>query len=397
MSEVFVGRQPIFDRGLETVGAELFYRDSEEGFDCPVDPNAASRSTVVTAFTEVGIDSLVGRDGIAYLNFAEQMLLSHSAEALPPSRVVIEVLQHVPATREVQKALQRLKDAGYAIALDDFIYTEGRAPLLRYADIVKIEVMDRIVMRQTLDALEPYDVTLLADKVEDLRDMRMCLELGFQLFQGYFLCRPDVVVGEKLSANRAATLELLSKLSDPTVEFGGLVELVTGDVSLTYRLLRYLNSAHFALRRPLTDTREAMGMLGYNKLRAWVCLVALSSVDDKPAELVRIGTVRARMCELLSATAGIDGPTAFTVGLFSVLDALFDRDMEELVGPLPLESSIKRALIDRTGELGELLACAERYESGDWDRLLESQFEEVELAGAFVAANSWTEEARRHL
>ena len=140
------------------------------------------------------------------MNFAEDMLLSPNAEALPPSKVVIEVLEHVPATPEVLEALRKLKAAGYTIALDDFIFTESREPLIEYADVVKIEVMDKIVMRQTVAALAPYDVTLLAEKVEDQHDMRLCADLGFELFQGYFLCRPEVVRGEKLPANRVATL-----------------------------------------------------------------------------------------------------------------------------------------------------------------------------------------------
>ncbi len=391
MTEAFVGRQPIFNRELELVGAELLYRDSRENFAHIKDATAASRSTVVTAFTEIGIDTLVG-DGVAYVNFAEDMLLSPNAEALPASKVVIEVLEHVPATPEVCAALRRLKAAGYTIALDDFIFTESREALIEYADIVKIEVMDKAVMNQTLEALEPYDVILLAEKVEDQADMRLCLDLGFELFQGYFLCRPEVVEGEKLPANRMATLQLLAKLSNPTVDFDTLVELVSSDVALSYRLLRYLNSAHFSLRQPLTDVRQALGLLGYNKLRAWVALVALSSVDDKPAELVRIGVVRARMCELLADKLDVDGPTAFTVGLFSILDALFDREMSELIGPLPLEESLKAALIERDGALGQLITYAEQYESGRWSALLETDFEPVELVSAFLAANRWTTE-----
>jgi EAL and modified HD-GYP domain-containing signal transduction protein len=391
MTEAFVGRQPIFNRELEFIGAELLYRDSHENRARVNDATAASRSTVVTAFTEIGIDTLVG-NGVAYVNFAEEMLLNLNAEALPPSKVVIEVLEHVPATPEVIKALHRLKEAGYTIALDDFVYTPSREALIPLADIVKIEVMDKIVMQQTLAALEPYDVKLLAEKVEDQADMRMCLDLGFDYFQGYFLCRPEVVVGEKLPANRMATLQLVSKLSDPSVDFDTLVELVSSDVSLTYRLLRYLNSAHFALRQPLTDVRQAMGLLGYNKLRAWVALVAMSSVDDKPAELVRIGIVRARMCELLADALDVDGPTAFTVGLFSILDALFDREMGELIGPLPLDEPLKAALIDRDGALGQLITYAEQYEAGRWRALLQSDFEPVRLVSAYIEANKWTTE-----
>ena len=391
MTEAFVGRQPIFNRDLEFIGAELLYRDSHENFARVKDPTAASRSTVVTAFTEIGIDTLVG-EGVAYVNFAEDMLLNPNAEALPPGKVVIEVLEHVPATPEVLNALQRLKDAGYTIALDDFIFHPSREPLIQYADVVKIEVMDKVVMKQTLAALEPYEVTLLAEKVEDQADMRLCLDLGFELFQGYFLCRPEVVVGEKLPANRMATLQLLSKLSDPTVDFDTLVEMVSSDVALTYRLLRYLNSAHFALRKPLTDVRQAMGLLGYNKLRAWVALVAMSSVEEKPAELVRIGVVRARMCELLADELEVDGPTAFTVGLFSILDALFDREMAELLGPLPLDESVKAALIEREGPLGQLITYAEQYENGRWRALLQTDFEPVRLVTAYVDANRWTKE-----
>jgi len=189
-----------------------------------------------------------------------------------------------------------------------------------------------------------------------------------------------------------STLRLVSKLSDPTVDFSMLVELVCSDVALSYRLLRYLNSAHFSLRKPLTDVRQALGLLGYTKLRAWVALVALSSVDDKPAELVRIGVVRARMCELLAEDIGMDGPTAFTAGLFSILDALFDREMKELVGPLPLDESLKAALVDRAGPLGQLITHAEQYEAGRWRALLESNFSTEALVEAYLEANRWTVE-----
>jgi c-di-GMP phosphodiesterase len=391
MIQAFVGRQPIFDRDLVVVGAELLYRDSKHNSARVTDEVAASRSTIVTAFTEIGIDALVG-DGVAYVNFPEDLLLSPNMEALPPSKVVVEVLEHVPATPEVLAAIRRLKDAGYTIALDDFIYEESRAALIPLADIIKIEVGDKAAMRATLQALSPYEVTLLAEKVEDQADMRLCMDLGFQLFQGYFLCRPEVVVGEQLPANRMSTLRLLSRLSDPTVDFTTLVELVCADVALSYRLLRYLNSAHFSLRRPLTDVRQALGLLGYNKLRAWVAMVALSSVEEKPAELVRIGVVRARMCELLADDIGIDGPTAFTVGLFSILDALFDRGMEGLVGPLPLEAHLKAALVDRAGPLGELISLSEHYEAGRWDALLESRFSIEALVAAYLQANRWTAE-----
>lgn len=389
MIQAFVGRQPIFDRDLEVVGAELLYRDSTENCARIDDAVAASRSTIVTAFTEIGIDSLVG-DGVAYVNFPEDLLLSPNAEALPPSKVVVEILEHVPASPEVLAAVRRLKASGYTIALDDFIYEESRAALIPLADIIKIEVGDKDAMRATLKALSPYKVTLLAEKVEDQADMRLCMELGFDLFQGYFLCRPEVVTGEKLPANRMSTLRLLAKLSDPRVDFSTLVELVCADVALSYRLLRYLNSAHFSLRKPLTDVRQALGLLGYNKLRAWVALVALSSVDDKPAELVRIGVVRARMCELLADDIGMDGPTAFTVGLFSILDALFDREMKELVGPLPLDESLKAALVDRAGPLGQLITHAEHYEVGRWNALLESNFSTNALVEAYLEANRWT-------
>ncbi len=392
MIQAFVGRQPIFDRDLEVIGAELLYRDSAANSARIEDAVAASRSTIVTAFTEIGIDALVG-GGVAYVNFPEDLLLSPDAEALPPSKVVVEILEHVPATPEVLAAVQRLKDAGYTIALDDYIYEESRAALIPLADIIKIEVGDKDAMRSTLKALSPYDVTLLAEKVEDQADMRLCMELGFDLFQGYFLCRPEVVTGEKLPANRMSTLRLLSKLSDPTVDFGTLVELVCADVALSYRLLRYLNSAHFSLRQPLTDVRQALGLLGYNKLRAWVALVALSSVEDKPAELIRIGVVRARMCELLADDIGIDGPTAFTVGLFSILDALFDREMTELVGPLPLDEVLKAALVDRAGPLGQLITHAEQYEAGRWNSLMESQFSTDTLVEAYLNANRWAVES----
>ncbi len=388
-ANAFIGRQPIFDRDLEVVANELLYRNSNQNRAVVHDQDGASCATVVTAFLEMGIESLVG-DGVAYLNLSRELLLSSHLEALPPDKVVIEVLEHVEAKPDVVRRLRALKSAGYTIALDDFIYRPDLAPLVKLADIIKIEVMDKSLMHQTLEAVRGYGCTLLAEKVEDQTDMELCRDAGFDLFQGYFLCRPIVVEGRRIPQNKLATLRLLAKLSNPDIDFDTLESLVSSDISLSFRLLRYLNSAHFALRTQLTDVRQALSLLGLSKLRAWVAIIALASIEDKPEELVRIGIVRARMCELLAEQIDVDPATAFTVGLFSILDSLLDEPMASVLAKLPLCEVINRALVSREGRLGELIGHVEHYEGGRWDVLATGSLSPSTLSDAYLEANRWT-------
>jgi EAL and modified HD-GYP domain-containing signal transduction protein len=237
--------------------------------------------------------------------------------------------------------------------------------------MVKLDLIDsgRDGLTETVALLQPSGVTLLAEKVETQEDYAYCAAAGCQLFQGYFFCKPEVMRSKRIDTNRAAVLELLAVLHDPDVEIADLQHKIALDVGLSFRLLRYINSAFFGLRQQVRSIGQAVTLLGIEHLKQWTSLTVFTSIDDKPAELTVTALVRARFCELAGQTnLEVNGNDMFTLGLFSVIDALFDAPMEELLAKLPLAPDMCEALLAHKGREGEMLECLNALEDGDFDK-----------------------------
>jgi len=367
-----VARQPILDRSLRLYAYELLFRPSATARSAgTLDPNLMASRVILGALGDIGLEGLVGEHR-AFVNMTRDLLLSAAHEVLPPGATVLELLEDVPADDEVLEAVEALSRRGYRIALDDFVYHPSLEPLLELADIVKLDVLEMSFdeIERAVDKLRPFDVQLLAERVETHEMYQRCRGMGFDYFQGYFFARPQIVAGRTLPHGQVTALELLRLLNDPGTDFDELEAVVSRDMSLSYRLLRHLNSPALGLRRKVTSSREALVLLGERNVRKWASLVVFSSVGgDKPSELLKSAQVRARMCEQLAVAAGepVAPATAFTAGLFSLLDALLDRPMEVALAPLGLTGDLREALVDGSGPLGDVLAVALAWERGDWD------------------------------
>ena len=281
--------------------------------------------------------------------------------------MVLEILEDVEPDEEVLQATKRLKGAGYTIALDDFTYDPSFDPLIELADVVKIEALGRSTaeLREVAARIRRFPGTrLLAEKVETHAQLAACRDMGFELFQGYVLCEPQVVRGRTMAPANVERLRLISDLLDPALEFEELERIIGRDVALSYKLLRYINSALFGFRRTLGSVRDALTMLGVEAIRRWVTLIVLASREDAPSELVVLGLARAQMCEALAPRAS-DGAAHFMTGLFSVLDAILDAPMDDLLGQLPLDPSIANALRHGAGEKGAVLRGVLAFERAD--------------------------------
>lgn len=369
MSEILVARQPIFDTALQVVGYELLFRDGGmPGAERP-DAEAATSRVLHNAFFELGAERVVG-DRLAFVNLSRDYLVGALPLALDPGQVVLEVLEDVVPTREVLDAIERLRARGFTVALDDYIGDELHRPFLDRVDLVKVDCLGMEVGRlaDLVADLRRRRLTTLAEKVETQAELRRYRELGFELFQGFFLMRPELVRGRSVPARRLTLLRLLARLQDPDLGFDELVELVGQDVSLAFRLLRHVNSAAFGFRRRLDSLREALVALGLERTRSVVSLLAIAAIDDKPSELVQCALVRAHMGELLAARVDPARRSAhFTAGLLSVLDALTDTPMDELVTQLPLSDDVAVALLGTGGgTIGRVLEVVRAYERGDW-------------------------------
>lgn len=396
MLDIFVGRQPIFNRQLNVVGYELLFREFETEKAAVVDGDLATSQVILNTFMEIGLDQLVG-NRMAFINLTRRFLLEEQP-LLPvmQGRMVLEVLEDVEVDEALISALRNLSNQGYQIALDDVVDPEDVRSLLEIADIVKLDLLDtdRAHLEAHVATLREYGVWLLAEKVETYEEFELCKGLGFDYFQGYFLSRPKVVSGRRMPTSRLAIVRLLAKLHDPDIEIDELEAIVRQDVSLSYRLLRLINSAFYSLSTKITTVRQALTLLGIQQVQAWVSLLLLSRIDDKPNALVTTAMSRAKMCELLAVAANERGPEAdFTVGLFSILDVLLDLPMEEAIASLPLSDEVTAALLESKGHLGAVLNCTLAYEKGDWGAVSCLTLTPGEIRDAYLESLDWTARA----
>ncbi|MBI5462001.1 MAG: HDOD domain-containing protein [Gammaproteobacteria bacterium] len=395
MQDIYIGRQPIFDRDLNVFAYELLFRGGTQNHAGEFDGDQATSQVIVNAFIEIGLDQIVGTHR-AFINLTRSFVTTQTPLPFPKDRVVLEVLEDIHPDAEVIAGVRNLAAQGYTMALDDFVFNEDLSPLVELAQIVKIDLMalPREQLGEHVRLLRGYNVKLVAEKIETQEEFEYCKELGFDYFQGYFLSRPNIVQGQQLPPNRLAVLHLLSKLQDPESDTGEIEKLVSHDIALSYKLLRYINSAFFALPKKIDSIRQAVVYLGTQAIKTWVSLLVVAGLGNKPAELVIQAMQRAKMCELLAQTAKRPHIEAyFTVGLFSLLEALMDTPLEKILEALPFTEDIRNALLKQEGPYGEALACVIAYEKGDFlrayfDRLAPSQMTDTYLASARWADQS---------
>jgi EAL and modified HD-GYP domain-containing signal transduction protein len=391
IKDIFVGRQAIFDRRMGIYAYELLYRSSED--------NHATSRVAINAFMEMGLEQVVGGQ-LAFINLTRGFLTGEHPVPFPKDRVVLEVLENIPIDDALVAGVRALKESGYLIALDDCLYGECIARLLDYADIVKIDIhalgMDAV--REHVKCFREYPVKLVAEKIETQDEYDLCRELEFDYFQGYFLCRPRVLSGQSMPDNKLAMLRLLAKLQDPALETGELEQLIVQDLSLSYKLMRYVNSAFFSLVRKVESVRQALVYLGNRIIRTWVTLLVMSNAADKPHALLVTALARARMCELLASTRGEPKPdTYFTVGMFSVVDALLDAPMERVLKSLPFTQEVCDALSMYSGNAGKALACVIAYERGEWETVKFADLSPDDITRIYLESIAWADEVDRSL
>ncbi|WP_394169259.1 EAL and HDOD domain-containing protein [Saccharospirillum alexandrii] len=396
MAQFFIARQPIYDRALKVIGYELLYRDSdvnEAQFD---DPDRASSDAILNSFIHIGIDTLTG-SSLVFINLPKAFITDGALTPMFREQCVLEVLEDIRATPEVMSGLERLSKQGFKLALDDFELTDETRPMLCWAHYVKVDVLGR--GRDELTALmaqlRRYPVQVIAEKVETQAMKQLCEELGFDCYQGYFFCRPQVVMRKGVAANKAVVFDLLNKLQQPDVGLDELEALLAHDISLSYKLLRYINSAAFSLRREVDSIKDAIVLLGIDNVKHWVSLILMTRMDDsKPRELITTALVRARLCERV---ADLWHPEVrhqmFIVGLFSVLDALMDQPMVELLDTIILSMPVKLALLEYEGVAGDVLRRVLAYEQMDFDSLEQTPLTPAQWATAYLEAVRWADES----
>ncbi len=393
----FLARQPILDRNLKLFAYELLFRVSGTN-SAPTDLDSVSATAqVLTNAMEIGLERL-SRGHLTFINLPREFLLDPALLPVDPIRVMLEILEDVTPDEEVVAGVRSLRENGFKIALDDVVDAQVYEAFLPFVDTVKIDVRDmpREDWGAQISRVKAHGCMVLAEKVETEEEFNELKDLGVDYFQGYFFARPRIVSGKRLPSNKIALLRLLSKLNDPDTDVDELHTLISQDVGLSVRALTYVNSAANALSRKIESVREAVIFLGRELIRNWVVLYIMSGIEGKADEIVTLGLVRGRVCELLAQRCRLEGPDQFfTVGLFSVLDALLDVTLADALQHLSLPQDLRDALVTRSGDKGNALQCALRLEAGEAGSVLFRDLDELELGSVYIEAVEWADVAAR--
>ena len=393
MHDIYIARQPIYDTKLKVVAYELLFRSGKTVNEADfLDGDSATTNVIINAITEIGMDQLVGPHR-AFINLTRNHILQMAEQPMPElkDRLVLEILEDIKAEDVIVEAITKLSKDGFTIALDDFIYSDSLQPLVELSDIIKIDLM--ALNNEELEAhaikLANGKRKLLAEKVETQEEFDRCKELGFDYYQGYFFSKPQIIKGKSLPANKLAIMNLLAKLQDNESNTEELAQIIYQDVTMSVRVLRYINSAQFGFSKEVDSIQQAIMMLGRTTMRNLANLVAMSQIEDKPHELLIISMIRAKMAENIAQLVKADKEVCFTIGLFSIIDTLMNQDMELLIEGLPLTENIRAALIRHEGELGKILRCVLAYESGNWKNANYNKLSVNEVRECYLDALKW--------
>lgn len=370
--QVLMARQPIYTKSQDVVAFELLFRDTDGNFVEGLKDEDATLGVLLGTYSSItkggSVQSLP-----CFLKVTDSFLLNNDVPELPKQNFVLEILGHSAITPDFIARVKGLAQQGYRLALADYDPRDPKfEPLLNVVHVLKLDIqllgLDNIP--PLLQRLRTYQLELLADKVETQEEFRQCLEMGFALYMGYFLSKPEPVKGKKITGNKVVLLELLTEMQRPSATAQSIEQIALHDPALTYRILRVVNSAAFNLKREISSLSHAIALLGIDQIKRWVMLFLTSTDKSKPDELTRNMLVRGRFCELLAEMMGRNEPiNHFIVGLLSQLDVLLDMEMVELLSQVPLQQDMKDALIERAGSCGELLQQVEHYERGEFEQL----------------------------
>jgi EAL and modified HD-GYP domain-containing signal transduction protein len=393
-----VARQPVYNPAMAVVAYELLYRESASALKAMVtDSRRATLRVIANAALEIGLDRLAGGLPV-HINFPRELLVS-GEHLLPvqPDRVVIQVLDDVPAAPDVLEALRALRARGHRIAVGDFSSRQSDRTLLEVADIVKVALSreQEDDLARVVRELKGSGLSLVAEEVETIEQFERCMELGFDAFQGGFLQHPETFRAVRVPSSKIGVLRLLTELSKTESSIDEIEHLVGQDMSISYRVLRCINSSFFNLPRKVDSIRQAVIILGLDPLRQLCSLVALQGFDDRPPNLIVVAMARARMCEQLGKLIGAtDSGPYFITGLFSMLNVLTGVPIKQLVDELPLAPEIVSALVAEEGELGAALHCVRAYERGRWKEVNFCGLPQNVIRAAYVDAVFWAEQTR---
>lgn len=382
------------------------YRDFSEEKTEIVNGDSATSQVLINSFSTIGIESITQKKK-AFINFTKKLLLKEIPTIFDKEIIIVEVLENIEVTEELIKVCKKLKDLGYIIALDDFIFDESYLPIFQFVDIIKVDFLCSSKLQRTKieKIASEYNITLLAEKIETREEFDRAQKLGYTYFQGFFFKRPEIFEGDEIPVYPNNYLMALEELTKDEPDIDKVSEIVKRDMSLSYKLLRLINSAAFGLRCEIKSIKQALVILGIEEMKMWINLIVIKKLsEDEPKEIMRTSLMRAKTAEKLgeqlSKEANINKSELFMMGLFSLLDTLMHRNLNTLIEELPISKKVKAAIIGEKGLYRDILQLIISYEEGRWNMVdlyskklgLSKEF----ITNSFISSIEWSEKIIRY-
>ncbi len=373
--DVFVARQPVFTAKKNIFGYELLFRLGLENAFPDIDGDTATSSVLANTFFSFDLHEILGgKPGL--VNFTRKLILEKIPLIFPNDHIIIEVLENIEPEPEIIEALEEFRKNGFRVALDDFVYEEKFRPMMALCNMIKFDLM-----ATPLDTLGPLveelkantKIILLAEKVETYEEFEQAKEMGFTLFQGYFFSKPEILSKKEIPPSQATKLKLINEVSRKEPDLQVIEDLIKNDVSVSFKLLKFMNSAYFQRANAIDTIKDALVVLGVEELKNFVSVVVVSDLsENKPNELIRASVVQARMCELVGThmKTGFTNDELFTIGLFSTMDAILDLPMETILEEISLSDKIKSALLGKNSQFTRIQTLVTSFQRGDWENRL---------------------------
>ncbi len=389
------------DGDKKTIGYEVLFRDGPNNTFPEIDPELATSRLLSDHFLSTHYKTL--GDHLGFVNFPYKSLINRIPTLFPSESLVVEILEDCEPTKELLDAVKEMSELGYKLALDDFIPSPEWKSFYPYISIIKFDIKLVSILRAKtfMRSVKKLDIEFLAEKVETHEEFNQAKAAGFHYFQGYFFSRPELIQKKSLEPSFLTVVSLCKEISRQNIDYDAIEQLVAKDVSLSYKLLTYVNSSVY-VRTKIQSFKQALVYLGEKRLRKFVSLVAIASTEEnsKPDYLYSLSIQRARHCELIYSKCNIkqqiEEGSAFLTGMFSLLDSLLDQPLDALVEEMPIGESVKSALVNGEGHLGDILTLAIAYEKAEWDKVTQLasniSIQEDDLSESYDEALVWTTE-----
>ncbi|PID77889.1 MAG: signal transduction protein [Deltaproteobacteria bacterium] len=371
--DLYVARQPVLDTDKKTVAYELLFRDSFKNAFPNVDGEYATTKVLLNTFFSMGIPDITNNKP-AFINFTKELVLNKIPLVFPPKKLVIEILENIEPEPEIIEAVKFFRAKNYKIAMDDFIYEKKFNNLLKFTNIIKLDLLQTPIdsLQTTINKIKKInpDITLLAEKVETYGEFEKAKEMGFQLFQGYFYSKPEIISNKDISSYKISILNIVTESQKEELDMPILVDLIKKDPAISYRLLKFINSAYFQRPFPIDSIKDGVTFMGTDEIKKFINLVAaLIIAEDKPKELIKISIIRARMCELIGKKllkTEFTSDELFTIGMFSLIDAMLNKPMDEILKTMGFSKKFENGLLGKNKTINIIFQMIECCETGNF-------------------------------